>query len=470
MRPPLAKVVRRSLTRNFFEPLFWRLKKMPVLARYKQFRELQWDTCGTFQQRQDDALRSLLAHAVRRIPFYVSSVDTRCKALISNAPREALGSFPVLTKENLRSSLSELYVELGHGTFSNSSGGTTGQPVKLYQDRVYQIDALASTLLAYEWAGKMPGDSHALLWGAERDLIKGGLGIRQRTADFLGNRITLNAFRLSPERMRQYMDKINWFRPACIEGYASSLYEFAQFVERSHLAVSFPNAVVSSAGTLYPAMREIIQRVFSCPVFDRYGSREAGNMAAECERRQGLHVLGETTLIEIVDDAGNPVGEGQEGEILVTNLTNYTMPLIRYRIGDRAVSGGAKCACGRPYPLLERIAGRAGASLVTASGGVVSPEFFIHLIGVMHNDGSIGRFQVVQSELSHIVVRLVPALGADLDKWTRRDAVRRQIGIAMGGPVAVEFKIESDIEPTTTGKHLYTVSHVSHPPPIVARI
>lgn len=458
-------MIRAMITRAVFDPVFWSLKRMPVLSRYRAYQHQQWDDVDTFRARQDKKLAMLLHHAADHVPFYRSRIDGDLRQEIDSDPRKVLGRMPILTKGDLRASVAEMYVDMGRGTFRNSSGGSTGQPVVLYQDADYQASSLASTLLLYEWAGMNRGDSHALLWGAERDLVQGGLGFRRILADFIGNRITLNAFRMSPDRMRDYVAKINRFKPACIEGYAECLYQFAQFIDRNHLQVVAPKTIVSSAGTLFPAMRQQIEATFQTVVFDRYGSREVGNMAAECDRHEGLHVFGETCIVEVVNNEGESVQEGEEGEVLVTNLTNFTMPLIRYQIGDRAVLGKSRCSCGRPYPLLAKIAGRSGASIATEDGGVVSPEFFIHLIGVMHNDGSIGKFQVVQEALDHLVIRLVPASGADLATWPHRDALVRNVRKVVGERCRVEIRFEEDIEPTATGKHLYTINRIGRSGP-----
>lgn len=434
---------------------------MPVLSRHNFFKCSERTSKEQFSQCQMERLKNLLLHASTQVPYYRCRFSEDIKAIIANDPFGALAQIPILNKSELHTYGKDLSVELGRGTFKNSSGGSTGEPVSFYQDREYQVNSLASTLLFYEWAGKKVGDSHALLWGAERDLVKGGLGFKQHFSDVIGNRMTLNAFRLSPERMREYVSKLNRFSPVCLEGYAECLFELARFIDRESLNVASPHVIVSSAGTLYPEMRKQIESVFAAEVFDRYGSREVGNMAAECEKHEGLHIFGETTIIEVVDENGFPVSEGEEGDVLVTNLTNYTMPLIRYRIGDRAVLGKQNCSCGRPYPLLERIAGRAGATFRTSDGGIVSPEFFIHLIGVMHNDGRISTFQVIQEEQELLIVLLVTVNNSDLAGWPGRELIIRQIRTVMGDSCKIEIRQEVSIEPTPTGKHLYTISRLA---------
>jgi phenylacetate-CoA ligase len=448
------------LTRHLFEPLFWRLKSMPVLKQAEKFRSLQYTSVDDFQIRQNVLLEKILTNAILNIPYYENFNTSNILLSIKESPKQALLDFPVLSKDDLRYYFSNMRCDPKNRFFVNSSGGSTGKPTRFYQDRNYQISALASIQMFYEWSGKRSGFRHAVLWGAERDLVKGRMGIKKHFSDYIGNRLTLNAFRLSPERMLEYVVAINKFKPMCVEGYAQALYEFSQFIVSRQLKVHSPSVIISSAGTLYKEMRSTIEGAFSSEVFDRYGSREVSAIAAECHEHSGLHVFGETNFVEVVDEDFDEVSEGQEGEVLVTNLTNFTMPLIRYRIGDRAVKGKMICSCGRPYPLLEKIVGRSDSSFVTKAGGVVSPEFFIHLIGVMHNDGCIGKFQVIQKDFDSIVLKLVPSEGRELINWNAKNKIIEQIQTAMGGVCKVEFRIEEQIEPSPTGKHLHTISLV----------
>ncbi len=199
-------------------------------------------------------------------------------------------------------------------------------------------------------------------------------------------------------------------------------------------------------------MREKLELVFGAPVFDLYGAREAGAIAMECDRHNGLHVFGETTLLEIVDGRGREVDIGERGEVLTTNLRNYTMPLIRYRIGDDAIRGREVCGCGRPYPLLERIVGRGEASFVRPDGGTVVPVFFRHVIGVECDTGTIDKFQVVQESLDHVRVRIVPRAGGSGPDREIREKIAARFREVLGEDCRVEFQIEEKIEPTPTGK------------------
>jgi phenylacetate-CoA ligase len=450
--------LRRMLASRISDPLLWKVvKRYPVLDQLSEWRQRQWDGTAALEARQMRALGALLCHVLARVPYYAEKVPGLTPEGAASAPGDSLAVFPPLEKRDLILHADSLTCEMDRGSYWNLTGGSTGEPVRFRQDAVYQTHALAATMLFYEWAGVPRGGRHIKLWGAPRDLGSGHVARRRRLADWLFNRVTLDAFDMSERTMRRYAETIASSRPACLEGYVDALYELAVRVERLGLSMNAPGAIVSSAGTLLPHMRERIESAFSAEVFDRYGTREVGGVAAECDRHEGLHIFGETTIIEVVDEDGRAVREGEEGEILVTNLHNYTMPLIRYRIGDRAVRGADRCSCGRPYPLLERVVGRSESCVHRRDGGVVLPEFFIHVIGVEYNDGSIGKFQVVQEALDRITVVIVPSEGTGESALAREDEMRARIR-QMVGDCEISFVLVDRIDPTPTGKHMYVVN------------
>lgn len=451
--------VRRFTAARIVDPLFWSVvKRLPVRARLNEFRRAQWDDVATFEERRDRRIAALLRHAVSRVRFYRERAGDLSPGSIEEDPLGALREFPILERTDLHDHYDDLSTGGRRGATPGSSGGSSGTPVRFLHDGEYQSAAIAGRTLAFEWAGLHVGERYARLWGAQRDLPSGRHAARSRFGDFLYGRLVLDAFRMGDREMADYVRRINRFRPVCVEAYADAAHELATFARRSGSKLARPRSIVTGATTLFPHMRAEIVEAFGAPVFDRYGCREVGTIASECDRHGGLHVFGECVVVEIVDSGGRGVGPGEEGEVLVTNLWNYTMPFIRYRIGDVAVLGAGECPCGRPYSLLERVVGRSESRIVRPDGGVVMPEFFIHLIGVEYNRGAIRKFQVVQEAVDKLLVRVVPFEGAADRVLADRDEIARHIASAMGGPCSIRFSLEGDIEPTRTGKHLYTVS------------
>jgi phenylacetate-CoA ligase len=313
----------------------------------------------------------------------------------------------------------------------------------------------------YDWAGCKSGKSRVMLWGAGRDFVAGRYGIKQNLADFIFNRRMLSAFNISQSRMLEYTNIINRVKPDHIEGYADALHSLATFIEDKQLKIHSPKSIISAAGALLPEMRKKIGNVFDAPLFDRYGCREVSNIAAECDAHRGLHIFGETTFVEVLNESNTEVLPGEEGRVIVTNLTNRIMPLIRYEVGDWAVKGTDDCTCGRPYPMLQEMAGRSNAIFRTRNGTVVTSEFFRHLFRRMLNDDVVFKFQVVQEDYDKVLVKLVFKDGARLDTWSGRQSFEALLKQAMDGDVTIQFQEVDSIEQTSTGKHLYAISKVS---------
>jgi len=218
---------------------------------------------------------------------------------------------------------------------------------------------------------------------------------------------------------------------------------------------------MTSAGTLYGLMRETIQRVFRAPVFNRYGSREVGDIACECEAHQGLHVCPVTHYVEILREDGTPARPGEVGEIVVTSLTNYAMPLIRYRIGDMGAWAEKDCSCGRNWPLLKEVTGRVTDSFVSASGTRVHGEYFTHLL---YFRDWVKKFQFLQESYTRIRLLIVPAVPPDQAKWIveqERADLEAKVQLVMGPECSLEIELVSDIPPSPSGKYRYTISKVS---------
>jgi phenylacetate-CoA ligase len=169
-------------------------------------------------------------------------------------------------------------------------------------------------------------------------------------------------------------------------------------------------------------------------------------IAAECERHCGLHLTNEQLLVEIVDAEGRPVPDGEEGDVVVTDLYNYGMPFIRYRNGDRAIKGTESCGCGRGLPLLKDVTGRVADMIRTPDDRVITGLFFPHL---MKDYPSVLRYQVVQEELDLVEMRVVATEAWNADVQSAIESAVRQ---KLGPLVRVELMRVADIPLSKGGK------------------
>jgi phenylacetate-CoA ligase len=190
-------------------------------------------------------------------------------------------------------------------------------------------------------------------------------------------------------------------------------------------------------------------------VYNQYGSREVGAIACQCVHQKGLHTFPWKNYVEIVDDAGRPIERG-EGRVVVTSLENYSMPLIRYEIGDVAVAGGYGCPCGRNSFLLDEVVGRTLGYFKKRDGSKVHSHFIVQAL--FFRDW-IKRFQIVQDHLDHVRIRIELRPGTQAPQADLED-IRAKTQILMGSTCVVDYEFADRIERTASGKYVYTLCQV----------
>jgi phenylacetate-CoA ligase len=259
---------------------------------------------------------------------------------------------------------------------------------------------------------------------------------------------------MNEEDLGKFCKMISAWRPTYLMGYSSALEalsKFAQTMGYDHLRFK---AIRSAAEMLWPHQRKLIEETFKSPVFNFYGSREVSNLASECPEKGQLHHISTWRYIEIVNEQGDPVQNGEPGYIVVTDLSNKTMPFIRYLNEDFGMMSGGLCTCGRPSPIIDHLFGRSSDLIRTPKGDIIHGEFFTHLF---YGREGIDQFQVEQSSLNEIIVRYVPN-----DKWriTSINEIERRIQDRVGGDVSVILEACDKIPISKSGKHRFTISKV----------
>jgi phenylacetate-CoA ligase len=238
-----------------------------------------------------------------------------------------------------------------------------------------------------------------------------------------------------------------------IYGYANELHNLAVRSLQDGPRLRRPlKAVIATAEPLTEAMRATIERAFQCPVYNRYGSREAGDIASECQHQRGLHVNPLFTRLEVVDDLGQPLRYGQEGQFLVTNLHNKVMPLIRYAIGDRGVlRAPERCSCGVSWPTIVALTGRVNDWVFLSDGSRLRCSV---LESVLVKLPALKRFQIHQVDETSLRIRLS---SVDPDYLTHRShelaEARRKLNLLSGAPFDVQFEVtDGALYKTQAGK------------------
>ncbi len=431
-------------------PVRWRVRGM--------VREREWlmrQPLASIRQHQAERIHELLVHAVRHCEFYRRRFADAGVTEERDLTVENLELLPVLSKNDIQQCYDSLLATgMRRSTWRhNFSGGSTGQTVVLIQDAAYRAEDDATSFVSDRMQGWDFGKRLAQLWGGRNDTQTWKKG-KVRILSYLANSRLYDSFNMGGASMEGYHRDLERYQPDNILAYAGSAYLFARFLLEQRCKPSYPNvSIITSAETLSDEMRSTIERCFSVPVYNRYGSREVGCIASECSRHAGLHMHIDKK-IEVLDlHTNKPVFE-KPGRIVVTLLSNRALPLIRYDLGDIGICSETPCTCGVNTPVLRKVLGRSSDFILAPSGRLIHGEYFTH---VFYGRQAIRQFQFVQESSQSYAVRIVSngrVAAAQLDE------IREQIISVLGDEAEVRFEFPENIPSLPSGKVRFTVSNV----------
>lgn len=397
----------------------------------------------------------LLTHCGATIPYYREAFRSRGIRGLSDWRK-----IPILTKTIIRAHADDLQDrEGGYGWVRrNTSGGSTGEPVEFLQDDEYQIQMCAMKRVYDEWSGYHYGEPKVIIWGSERDILEGGEHWKVRFARWLQNETWINAFRMTDASMHHAIKDINRRKPVQVLAYVEAISTLCKFIRKHNLKVHSPVGIMTSAGTLYPEIKKEIEEVFQAPVFNRYGSRELGDIACDRSATSGLRVHPGTHYVEILRDDGEPCEIGEPGRMIVSCFTNRVMPLLRYEIGDVGVLGPASRDGVCAFQALQEIKGRETDTFISLGGDKIHGEYFTHLL---YHRSWLTQFRFHQKRDHSVEILVVLADGVRRAQFTVEcDDVVAKIKQAMGADCEVSWSEVSHLPPHQNGKFRYVISDV----------
>jgi len=447
-----------TILKNFVYPVIGiKYPQQKRLIEYFRFLEkTQWWARSELEAFQQEKLQMLIKHAYENTTYYhrifkslgLKPGDIKCI--------DALQKLPILTKEHIRNRLEDLTTK-NHTTeelMPSATGGSTGEPMRFFIDKEWSTCNMAAAYREWSWSGYNLGDKMAYLWGAPQDLsnqakLKGKIYyLIQRT-------IWFDAFNMTEKTLDEYVRILRKFKPKVINAYASAIYLMARYMEKRGIDDIRPKAILTTADMLFGYRREVIERVFGCEVFDYYSGRDTTLHAGECREHFGYHLAIENAVIEFIKD-NEHVAPGELGKIIITDLSNYAMPFIRYEIGDLGVPSDEICPCGRSLPLLQSIKGRILDTIITPEGKYLTGEFFPAIFSDYDIKG-IKEFQIIQKRKDKLLIKLVKGSDySDEDFSLYLHIIRKHVGEEM--KIDVEFV--KSIQLTGSGKHRPTISEV----------
>jgi phenylacetate-CoA ligase len=431
-------------SKDFSFPLYRKMLQHQTLS-FHELRELQFDK-----------LKELLIYANEFVPYYSGLFKKIRFDPFEFKSFEDIEQIPLLTKEIIRVNYNDLISKeyRKEELRENSSGGSTGNPLNFYQDKRYWKHTASATFVSDKMQGWDFGKRTAFLWGAPRDAREVEGIVNNLKLTFLNQR-WYNSFNMSENNMFRFHEDMTSFMPNVLIAYASSVYIYSKFLKGHGIIPRYPTvSIITSAETLHDFMRKSIEDVFQKPVFNRYGSREAGIIASQCSERQGLHVHMDNIYIESIDPSSLYNVCDEIGELVVTPLMNFAMPFIRYRIGDMGIKTRALCSCGFQSELIDKVVGRISDTIRTKSGRLIHGEYFTH---AFYGVNGIKQFQFIQESLDKFRVLIVKTDTFDHSALRR---VESEILEVLDPESTVDFEFVGGIDSENSGKYRFTISKV----------
>ena len=418
------------------------------LGHWRFFEKSQYWSMQQLLDYQWQKLSLLLDHAYHKTQYYRTLMDEHGLTPSSFKSLEDLKLLPILSRDlidkNRERLIADGYAKSDLQHFE--TGGTSTRRLELYRD---VESSNIKRAIAWRFEGYMnrkPCDKMCFFWPPHIDYFhQESAKVRFRRRYLDRERMYYTGAATEATLHEFYRDTMR-FKPDFFKVFPSALYRFAEFLESEKLRPPNVRAVMSTGEILYPHQKETFERVFGAEVFDMYGSRETGNTAAECDRHDGRHIAMEISIVEFLKE-GRPAAPGEEGEVVITDLTNYGFPLIRYALQDIGTYTTGACSCGRTLPLMSAGIGRLSDSFITRDGGRHSGLSLT--IYILRTGPPIGQCQVIQKTLTdfHVLVTDDP-----MPDQAVFDHIRAAIQRAAGADVAVTIEVVTEIPKEKSGK------------------
>ena len=423
----------------------------------QEFRARDHWTCQQMTAYVEERLRTLLLHSFDNVPYYrarwgSAGITRGDIAIMSLAD---LPRLPVTPKADLRSAPTTFVAQnLGRKELLRYyTSGSTGTPITcIYTRDAHRRFVAAREVRSFGWAGTTILGPRSML-GGRLVVPRANSRAPYYRYNWAEKQVYFSSFHISPDRVPNYVEGLNRYRPRVLTGYASAHYLLARRMIQQNLRLEYrPDAVILSSEKLTAEMRDWISRAFNAPAYEEWGSVENCALATECEFGR-LHVSPDFGIVEIVDEQGLPVSPGAHGRMLCTGLLNSAQPLIRYDIGDRGVYATSGCQCGRDQlPVLEDVLGRVEDVVVGLDG-----REMVRFHGIFINLPHVLEGQIIQENRDLIRVKVVPVEGFG----EKEEAlIRERITKGRLGPVNVQIERVAELERTDGGKVRAVISRI----------
>jgi phenylacetate-CoA ligase len=395
--------------------------------------------------------RSQMHNISQNIPYYRKFFQANKLSPDDFRTIDDLRILPIIEKRDIRGDPDMFFnVKIKRKKcYASHTSGSTGEPFWSYFDqRTWIRKKYLSKLRARFACGLRPGEKIAIFTTEHPAQVE--LSNRKRfPRDLLLKTVFFSVFEDPESALYRFCE----FKPHNAYGPPGYFFHLAQVASRKKISTPFLKRIFTSAEIKMNPVFESIKEVFRADVYDIYGSTEFKEVAWECNRHQGYHINEDEVVCEILSpDARTPTGA--VGDIVLTDLINRAMPLIRYRIGDKGRMLDKKCSCGRTFALMHPVSGRSSQYLLLSDGRQLSPYL---LTTAIEKFPGLLQYQFVQRTRNDLLVKVV------LDDGHKRQLsdIQKIVREAVNEPMNIEVEQTRIISAEENGKFVVVKSLLS---------
>jgi phenylacetate-CoA ligase len=449
------------IARNILAPVLDLFRGTGTLKQLSFLEKSQWWPPQKIAALQDEKLRKLVLYSYEKVPYYRRLFDEKGLKPDDIKTSKDLAALPILTKGLIRENLQDLTAAgfPENQLIKMTTAGSTGEPLFFHCTKDGQYSCgYAAEQRAYGWAGISMGDKWLSL-GIRRQKGNFLQDVQYRVRRLFERALAIDRWDINEGSLPGLIKRLKRFKPVYFRGFPGFVHLMARVMEDRKMNMVRPKAIVTCGEALQDFQRENVEKAFGCKCYSSYGAAEGFSIAFECPTHNGFHIAAEHFIVEIVDDAGQPVPPGLQGRVLITNLHNYAMPFIRYDIGDIGSLPGISCNCGRGLPLMNLSLAKTTDFLATRSRGTL-PGMSLPM--AFFADWGVQQYQVVQDDPEGVTVYLAPAA---IFPAGRREALTKEtvnrFKLVLGDDMDINVKFVDQVPVSKYGSWRVVVSNLN---------
>ena len=394
---------------------------------------------GKLEKLQNKKLQQTITNAYNNVKYYrklfdeagITPADIKTVNDLNKIPITTRATFQNLSKKDFLSKK-----QFNKKLFEDSTSGSTGQPLIIYKTK------------------KAININHAIKL---RKYFLNNYNIFWKTGGFFQNaRPAKKWFHLlgihheigirGCESLTKQIKLLQQQDIKFLRGMPSRITEVARYILEKNIKVPKKEGIICVSEVLTSKDRDIMKKAFGVEPSNSYESIEFVNIACECQKHEGLHVMMDAVVVQVK-------GDKQTGEAIITDLTNEAMPLIRYELGDIITLQNEPCSCKRMTQMIKRVQGRTNSYFALPSGKKISGENAG--AGALSGCIEIEQYQIHQEKDKSLTIHYIPKK----NKTVPENEIRKAISCNYEN-IKVQFKKVRQLTKLPSGKRQMFVSHL----------